>query len=236
MNSLEEIAELVRSCADCPLSQGRTHAVPGEGASDARVIFIGEAPGYQEDQQGRPFVGPAGRFLDELLGTIGLKREDVFIANMVKCRPPKNRDPLPTEVAACTKYLDRQIELLRPDLIVTLGRYAMGKYFPKESISRVRGKVRTKDGQRILPLMHPAAALHQANLRDSIEQDFKVIPQAIEEATQQSQAGSPQAELPQANALQAELPQASPSQASVPQTSPHQATPASPPDRQLSMF
>ena len=183
MNSLEEIDAQVRACTDCPLSEGRTHAVPGEGDTDSRVIFIGEAPGYQEDQQGRPFVGPAGRLLDELLNTIGLKREDVFIANMIKCRPPNNRDPLPTEVAACTKYLDRQIELLRPDLIVTLGRYAMNKYFPKESISRVRGKVRTKDGQRILPLLHPAAALHQVNLRESIVQDFRVIPQAIEEAS-----------------------------------------------------
>ena len=196
MNSLDEIEARVRACTDCPLSEGRTHAVPGEGARSARVIFIGEAPGYQEDQQGRPFVGPAGRFLDELLGNVGLKREDVFIANMVKCRPPNNRDPLPTEVAACTKYLDRQIELLQPDLIVTLGRYAMGKYFPKESISRVRGKVRTKDGQRILPLLHPAAALHQASLRESIEQDFKVIPQAIEEARQQSPTSSPQMTSP----------------------------------------
>ncbi len=207
MNTLEEIGERVRACTECPLSEGRTHAVPGEGASNARVIFIGEAPGYQEDQQGRPFVGPAGRFLDELLGSIGLKREDVFIANMIKCRPPNNRDPLPTEVAACTKYLDRQIELLHPDLIVTLGRYAMNRYFPKESISRVRGKVRTKDGQRILPLLHPAAALHQGNLRESIEQDFRVIPQAIEEAKQ-----------------------------SPPSPSQSPPAPASPPDRQLSMF
>ena len=206
MNSLEEIDAQVRACTDCPLSEGRTHAVPGEGATDSRVIFIGEAPGYQEDQQGRPFVGPAGRLLDELLNTIGLKREDVFIANMIKCRPPNNRDPLPTEVAACTKYLDRQIELLRPDLIVTLGRYAMNKYFPKESISRVRGKVRTKDGQRILPLLHPAAALHQANLRESIVQDFRVIPQAIEEAKQ------------------------------APAAPPLPNSPATPSDRQLSMF
>jgi DNA polymerase len=207
MNTLEEIGERVRACTECPLSEARTRAVPGEGSSNARVIFIGEAPGYQEDQQGRPFVGPAGRFLDELLGSIGLKREDVFIANMIKCRPPNNRDPLPTEVAACTKYLDRQIELLHPDLIVTLGRYAMNRYFPKESISRVRGKVRTKDGQRILPLLHPAAALHQGNLRESIEQDFRVIPRAIEEAKQ-----------------------------SPPSPSQSPPAPASPPDRQLSMF
>ena len=184
MNSLDEIGDLVRGCTDCPLNEGRTHAVPGEGSSDARVMFIGEAPGYQEDQQGRPFVGPAGRFLDELLASVGMKREDVFIANILKCRPPNNRDPLPTEVAACTKYIDRQIELLQPELIVTLGRYAMNRYFPKESISRVRGRVRMKEGQRILPLLHPAAALHQGSLRGTIEEDFKAIPRAIAEAKQ----------------------------------------------------
>ena len=211
MNSLEEIEERVRSCTDCPLSETRTHAVPGEGSKAARIIFIGEAPGYQEDRQGRPFVGPAGKFLDELLGSIGLNREDVFIANMIKCRPPNNRDPLPNEVTACTKYLDRQIELLEPELVVTLGRYAMGKYFPKDSISRVRGRVRTKDGQRVLPLLHPAAALHQASLRDSIEQDFQVIPQALREAREQP------------------LPVSSPPPDGI-------AAAATPPDRQLSMF
>ncbi len=211
MNSLEEIEERVRSCTDCPLSETRTHAVPGEGSKAARIIFIGEAPGYQEDRQGRPFVGPAGKFLDELLGSIGLNREDVFIANMIKCRPPNNRDPLPNEVTACTKYLDRQIELLEPELVVTLGRYAMGKYFPKDSISRVRGRVRTKDGQRVLPLLHPAAALHQASLRNSIEQDFQVIPQALREAREQP------------------LPVSSPPPDGI-------AAAATPPDRQLSMF
>ena len=207
MNTLEEIGEQVRGCTECPLSQGRTRAVPGEGSPNSRVMFVGEAPGYHEDQQGRPFVGPAGRFLDQLLETIGLKREDVFVANMIKCRPPSNRDPLPSELAACTKYLDRQIELLNPDLIVTLGRYAMGKYFPKESITRTRGKVRVKDGRRILPLLHPAAALHQASLREGIESDFLTIPQAIEEARQPA-----------------------PSQPEP------EASPATPSDRQLSMF
>ena len=182
MNSLEEIAERVRVCVDCPLSQTRTHAVPGEGPSTARIMFIGEAPGYHEDNQGRPFIGPAGRFLDELLHSIGLRREEVFIANMIKCRPPQNRDPLPAEVATCSKYLDRQIELLNPDLIVTLGRYSMSKFFPKESISRTRGKVRTKEGLRILPLYHPAAALHQRNLNTVIREDFQAIPRALQQA------------------------------------------------------
>ena len=156
MNSLEEIAERVRACTDCPLSHGRTQAVPGEGASDSRVIFIGEAPGYQEDQQGRPFVGPAGRLLDDLLQTVGLNREDVFIANMIKCRPPQNRDPSPDEMSSCSKYLDRQIELLNPELIVTLGRFSLGRFFPGESITRARGKVREKEGRFIYPIMHPA--------------------------------------------------------------------------------
>ena len=119
MDSLEEIAQLVRRCVDCSLHQGRINAVPGEGPPDADLLFIGEGPGFQEDRQGRPFVGPAGKFLEELLASIGLRREDVFIANMVKCRPPQNRDPLPEETRACNKYLERQIELINPKLIVS---------------------------------------------------------------------------------------------------------------------
>ncbi|MEK7806748.1 MAG: uracil-DNA glycosylase, partial [Chloroflexota bacterium] len=113
---------MVERCTDCPLSRSRTNAVPGEGPADAEIMFIGEGPGYHEDRQGRPFVGPAGQFLEGLLASIGTGRERVFIANMVKCRPPENRDPLPAEIAACSKYLDRQIELVNPRLIVTLGR------------------------------------------------------------------------------------------------------------------
>ena len=187
MNSLQEISEKVRSCIDCPLSQNRTNAVPGEGPDNARIVFVGEAPGYHEDAQGRPFVGAAGRFLDELLLSVDLRREDVFIANMVKCRPPGNRDPMPAETEACSKYLDRQIELLNPDLIVALGRYALGKFFPNESISRVRGKVRNKDGRLILPLLHPAAALHQQSLAKTIEEDFKTIPEVLQQAASQQE-------------------------------------------------
>ncbi len=138
MNNLEEIALLIKGCTDCELSQGRNNAVPGEGSPQAELMFIGEGPGYHEDRLGRPFVGPAGQFLDSLLMSIGLKREDVFIANMVKCRPPQNRDPLPAEMSACSKYLNRQIELINPKLIVTLGRFSLSRFFPGESISRVR--------------------------------------------------------------------------------------------------
>ena len=140
MNSLEEIARRVHSCIDCPLSRSRTHAVPGEGPADARIMFIGEGPGYQEDRQGRPFVGPAGRFLEELLASIGLNRDEVFIANMVKCRPSNNRDPLAAEISACSKYLDRQIELINPKLVVTLGRFSLTKFFPRESNKQGQGE------------------------------------------------------------------------------------------------
>jgi DNA polymerase len=180
MNSLEEVASQVRNCHDCPLSQGRTNAVPGEGPSDARIMFIGEGPGHHEDRLGRPFVGAAGSFLEELLASIGLKRQDVFIANMIKCRPPNNRDPLPAEVAECGKYLDRQIELLAPELVVTLGRFSMAKFIQNETISRARGKLRKISGLNVYPVMHPAAALHRQELRKTIESDFLAIPGLLE--------------------------------------------------------
>lgn len=185
MNSLEEISQLVSRCTECELHRGRTNAVPGEGASDAELMFIGEGPGAQEDRQGRPFVGPAGLFLEELLASIGLRRHQVYIANMVKCRPPQNRDPLPVEIAACSKYLNRQIELINPKLIVTLGRFSLTRFFPGESISRSRGKVREKDGWRIYPIMHPAAALYRQEMRNSIEEDFRRIPQILAQVEQE---------------------------------------------------
>lgn len=181
MNSLDEIARLVRQCSDCELGRGRKNAVPGEGSPDADLMIIGEGPGAQEDLLGRPFVGRAGQFLDELLGYIGLKREDVFIANMVKCRPPENRDPLPAEVSACNKYLERQIELLDPLLIVTLGRVSLARFFPGESMTRARGKVREKDGRFIYPVMHPAAALYRQEVRPGIIEDFKAIPKVLDD-------------------------------------------------------
>lgn len=181
--TLDQIASLVRNCVDCPLARGRTNAVPGEGNPQAEVMFIGEGPGFQEDRQGRPFVGPAGKLLDGLLASIGAKREDVFIANMVKCRPPDNRDPAPAEMAACTKYLDRQIELINPKLIVTLGRFAFGRYFPGEGITKARGKLREKDGQKIFPVLHPAAVLRREELRPTMIDDFKVIADILEGET-----------------------------------------------------
>ena len=193
VNSLEEVALLVKNCFDCPLSAERTNAVPGEGPGDAKLMFIGEGPGQQEDRQGRPFVGAAGQFLEELLASIGLTREQVFIANMIKCRPPQNRDPSPEEMSSCSKYLDRQIELLNPELIVTLGRFSLGRFFPGESITRVRGKVREKDGRFIYPVMHPAAALHRQENRNLIIQDFKEIPAVLEKLAQAC-SGAPASE------------------------------------------
>ena len=184
MKTLDQVADLVRNCTDCPLSIGRTNAVPGEGNPQAEVMFIGEGPGFQEDRQGRPFVGPAGKLLDGLLASIGTNREDVFIANVVKCRPPDNRDPAPAEMAACAKYLDRQIELVNPKLIVTLGRFAFGRYFPGEGITKARGKLREKDGRKIFPVLHPAAVLRREELRPTMIDDFKAISEILEGGTE----------------------------------------------------
>jgi len=155
---LQSIDHAVHACTNCALSEQRTKAVPGEGASNAGIMFIGEGPGYHEDRQGRPFVGPAGQLLDKLLASIGLKRADVYITNMVKCRPPSNRDPFPGEIQACSGYLDAQVKLIAPRVIVTLGRHSFGRFFPSESISKARGKARTWKGQTIFPIYHPAAA------------------------------------------------------------------------------
>ena len=180
MDTLADIARLVRECTDCPLHQGRTQAVPGEGPDAAELLFIGEGPGVQEDRQGRPFVGPAGGFLEELLQSIGMTRDQVYIANMVKCRPPNNRDPAPGEIAACAKYLERQIELINPRLIVTLGRFSTGRFLPGQAISRVRGRLRTVNGQRIYPIMHPAAGLRRQEMKDAIVDDFQKLAGLLE--------------------------------------------------------
>ena len=138
--ALAQIADEIKVCLRCELHKTRTKAVPGEGPADARIMLIGEAPGWNEDQQGRPFVGAAGKFLEELLAAAGLKREDVFITNIVKSRPPGNRDPLPDEIAACEPWLQRQIEIIDPDVIVTLGRFSMAQWFPGERISKIHGQ------------------------------------------------------------------------------------------------
>ncbi|OGO49706.1 MAG: uracil-DNA glycosylase [Chloroflexi bacterium RBG_16_68_14] len=180
--ALRELAGQIAVCPRCDLSKTRTHAVPGEGSPNADIVFIGEGPGFYEDQQARPFVGPAGKFLDELLASIGLRRENVYICNVIKCRPPNNRDPLPGEISACKPWLDRQLEIIKPRLIVTLGRFSMNRYFPGQSIGRIRGQAKRVDDVTVVPLYHPAAALHQASLRRTIEQDFLKLPAILAEA------------------------------------------------------
>jgi len=179
---LEVVADEVRGCPKCELARGRTHAVPGEGNPNARIMFIGEAPGHHEDQQGKPFVGNSGQFLTTLIEKAGLKREDVFITNIVKCRPPSNRDPLPDEIDICTSnYLERQIEAIDPEVIVTLGRFSMSRYFPGERISKIHGQAKMVGGRLIVPMYHPAAALHQGNLRATLEDDFGKLPRMLAE-------------------------------------------------------
>jgi uracil-DNA glycosylase family 4 len=183
--ALAELAEQIASCPDCALSRTRTRAVPGEGRPDAEMVFIGEGPGYYEDQQARPFVGPAGHFLEQLLASIGLRRQDVYICNVIKCRPPDNRDPLPQEISACRGWLDRQLEIIQPGLVVTLGRYSMNRYFPGQSIGRVRAQPRRVGDVVVVPFYHPAAALHQGSLRRTIEEDFKKLPAILKQALQE---------------------------------------------------
>ena len=193
MSALSELYEEIASCQQCELAKYRTKVVPGEGAEDADILFIGEAPGWHEDQQGRPFVGPAGLYLDELLASINLKRGQVYIANVIKCRPLGNRDPLPAEIQNCRKWLDRQIEIICPKMIVTLGRYSMALFFPGKSISKIHGTAQKRDNVIYYAMYHPAAALHQQSLRQAIEEDMLKIPsllaqaESIAEAKQQPQ-------------------------------------------------
>jgi len=179
MSALAQLCEEIIACRDCELAKYRTKVVPGEGAEDADLLFIGEAPGWHEDQQGRPFVGPAGQFLDQLLASIDLRREEVYIANVIKCRPPQNRDPLPAEIQNCRKWLDRQIEIIQPQMIITLGRYSLAQYFPNQSIGKIHGKPRKSGGVIYYPMYHPAAALHQGSLRRTIEAEMLKIPQIL---------------------------------------------------------
>jgi uracil-DNA glycosylase family 4 len=187
MSALAQLCEEIVACRDCELAKYRTKVVPGEGAEDASLLFIGEAPGWHEDQQGRPFVGPAGQFLDQLLTSIGLRREEVYIANVIKCRPPQNRDPLPAEIQNCHKWLDRQIEIIQPQMIITLGRYSLARYFPNESIGKIHGKPRKLGDVIYYPMYHPAAALHQGSLRRTIEADMLKIPQILAQGEEMPQ-------------------------------------------------
>jgi DNA polymerase len=180
--ALARIADDIVVCTRCELHKTRTKSVPGEGPADARIMLIGEAPGWNEDQQGRPFVGAAGRFLEELLASAGMTRDEVFITNVVKSRPPGNRDPLPDEIAACAPFLERQIEVIDPDVIVTLGRFSMARWFPGERISRIHGQPKRVGRRLIVPMYHPAAALHQQALKATIQEDFSRLPKILAEA------------------------------------------------------
>ena len=192
--ALEAIAQEVSACTRCRLAEGRTKAVPGEGSPDTEVVFVGEGPGQNEDRQGRPFVGAAGTLLQELLGMIGWNREDVFITNVVKCRPPNNRDPEPDEIAACQPYLRRQLEVLDPALLVTLGRFSLQTFMPGDRISRVHGTARPIDpstGARAATgyaLYHPAAALRQGSLKETMQRDMAAVPEVLIDARAQRAA------------------------------------------------
>jgi DNA polymerase len=196
--ALAQVADEVRGCTRCPLAARRAHTVPGEGNVLSDVLLVGEGPGAREDATGRPFVGPAGQLLDELLGSIGWQRADVFITNVVKCRPPGNRDPEPGEIAACGGYLDRQQAALDPAVVVTLGRHSLQRYLPGSRIGAVHGGLRRSySGLHVFPMYHPAAALHQASLRETLFHDMRGLPAALlaaRQALEEERAATVQAE------------------------------------------
>ena len=192
-SALIELYEEISDCPNCELARWRTQTVPGSGPVSAEIMLIGEAPGAREDEQGLPFIGPSGKFLDELLASVNLSRETVYIANVVKCRPPDNRDPHPAEIAACQPFLDRQIALIDPKLIVTLGRFSMARWFAGTTISRVHGQPKQVDGRYVIPMYHPAAALHRGSLRAEIMADFAQLPELLERALGDQSA--PQSQL-----------------------------------------
>lgn len=178
------LAEAARQCSLCRLCESRTQAVPGTGNPNPDIVFIGEAPGKNEDEQGVPFCGASGKLLDSMLESIDLSRSDVFITNIVKCRPPKNRDPLPAEKEVCaTTYLDRQLELLRPKITITLGRHSLNHFFPNLKISEAHGRPIFHQGKAFLPLYHPAAALYNGSMRAVLVQDFQAIPSLLNDLT-----------------------------------------------------
>src|SRR5919108_4766168 len=180
---LKKLAKRIKVCTRCELHRSRKEAVPGEGPTHAEIMFIGEAPGAREDEQGRPFVGASGRFLDQLLEQAGLTRAAVWITNVVKCRPPGNRDPLPDEIEICTSnYLQHQIEIVDPSIIVTLGRHSMGLFFKGAKITEIHGQMRQVGERYVIAMYHPAAALHQQTLKSVIMADFAKLPALLEKA------------------------------------------------------
>lgn len=179
-SALDDISRAITTCTMCRLCESRTNAVPGSGNPHADIVFVGEGPGKHEDEQGIPFCGASGKFLDELLASISMKRDEVFITNIVKCRPPGNRDPLPDEKATCAPtYLDRQLDLINPKLIVTLGRHALGHFIPDLKISEVHGQPKRYNGRIYLALYHPAVALYNGSMRETLIADFQNIPRTI---------------------------------------------------------
>src|SRR5215211_7995034 len=180
---LEKLAKQIKVCTKCELHRSRTNAVPGEGLTHAEIMLIGEGPGAREDEQGRPFVGASGKFLDQLLEQAGVTRADVWITNVVKCRPPGNRDPLPNEIEICTSnYLQHQIEIVNPSIIVTLGRHSMGLFFKGAKITQIHGQMRKVNDRFVIAMYHPAAALHQLSLKSTIMADFAKLPELLKEA------------------------------------------------------
>lgn len=170
--SIQQISDIIADCPNCSLAKTRINAVPGQGNPQAKIMFVGEAPGKNEDLKGIPFVGAAGKYLDKLLALANLSRDTIFITNIVKCRPPENRDPLPTEIDECSIYLSSQIKLMQPKLIVTLGRHSLHYWIPEGVISKIHGSITSVNNLNIFPMYHPAAALYRGNLREIIEEDY----------------------------------------------------------------
>ncbi|MBE2266747.1 MAG: uracil-DNA glycosylase [Anaerolinea sp.] len=190
MDALNQIAAEVRTCTLCDLHKTRTRAVPGAGSYHTEILFIGEGPGFNEDKQGLPFVGRSGDYLEKMFKLIGMSRDQVFITNVVKCRPPENRDPLPYEIDTCKPYLDQQINLIDPLLIVTLGRHSMARYFPGGKITQIHGQPKFENGRGYYPLFHPAAVLRNPTLEPQMEADFRRIPEILAKLRQERAHGA----------------------------------------------
>ena len=194
---LEKLAKQIVVCTKCELHRSRKNAVPGEGPTRAEIMFIGEGPGAREDEQGLPFVGASGKFLDQLLEQAGVTRADVWITNVVKCRPPGNRDPLPDEIEICTSnYLQHQIKLVNPSIIVTLGRFSMGLFFKGAKITQIHGQMRKVEDRFVIAMYHPAAALHQLSLKSTIMADFAKLPELLKEARAELGKAAPKGKVP----------------------------------------
>jgi len=241
--ALEQIANEVRDCTRCRLHEGRTKAVPGEGDPDTEVVFVGEGPGFNEDRDGRPFVGRAGGLLVRLLGAIGWLREDVFITNVVKCRPPENRDPAPDEIAACAPFLRRQLELLDPAVVVTLGRYSMATFMPGARIGQVHGTSRPADpetGARdalVFAMYHPAAALRTAAIERESFDDVARVPDLLLRARERRAGGvTPAPETAMIDTASAPMPTAAVVPVTTPDLAPDAAVPAADDAPQLTLF